>query len=95
MDLTKEQLNSVTEFAEAGMNVDEIAIILDVDRKEFIKQVTNINSDIYKAYQKGLLMVKYRIQKSIIKMAERGSNPAQIQAQKLIQDAELKFSVRD
>lgn len=90
INLTKENLESIRELASCAMSIKEVAIILGVDEKEFKLLATDPTTEIYKAYKAGELETKAKINKAIVKMAERGSNPAQIMAKKLLEHTNIE-----
>lgn len=64
-----------------------------IENEHDIQVITGFDKnsqDFNNAYQKGLIMTKAKIQKSIITLAENGSAPAQAMADKLIRQAENK-----
>lgn len=53
MNFSVEILNKIEEFANLLALPNDIAMILEVDPREFIDELKNINSPVYKAFYKG------------------------------------------
>ncbi len=77
MEYTGEQLGRIEELAGAFMTVDEIALLVQIERKTFRYEVLKPGTPINEAYQRGKLISKEAIQKNIVKMAQMGSPQAQ------------------
>jgi hypothetical protein len=89
MTNTPENLKMLEECGKSMMTIKEAAMILQVEYEQLKGAVKNKKTPESQAYHRGMLLTKMNIQKSILKMAERGSNPAQIQALKMMQDLEI------
>lgn len=79
--LSEQEKKTVQEFAEMALSALEIQTITGLDRN---------SEDFRKAFQTGILLVKAKVHKSIITLAENGSAPAQAMADKLILSAQNK-----
>jgi hypothetical protein len=84
MQLTIEQLESITEMGTAAMTPKQVAYALGFKIAEFIDEIKNDESPINAAYFKGLYSNEFQVRKSIMQLARNGSSPAQAQALKLI-----------
>jgi hypothetical protein len=84
MHLSGEQLNQVTEMAYRCFAPFLIAINLEVDEVEFIEQIY-IEGSIRKAYYAGLIRQQTELREALIKAAHNGSNPAQEQLLKMME----------
>lgn len=89
MELTKEQLNEVTEWAMALFSPKEIALIMELDELAFAQAIAAKQGDIYKHYMKGRLISEGKIKKAVINLAESGSSPAQTLALKMIEEIKI------
>lgn len=89
MGLTDEQLQSIESFAAGLMSVDEIAIILELDRDNLKYEINTDDSPGYKAHQRGYLMTKFKVNQKIIDLANSGSSPAQTMAMRLLQEKQI------
>jgi len=68
-------LDLITEYAGMLMLPNDIADILEIDRKEFISELNDSDSEVRKAFYKGYLKTELRIrQKSIGKHNEDDDN---------------------
>jgi hypothetical protein len=88
MKLNDEQLRVLEEYAGAFFSIHQCAIIMGVDPYDLDKAVKDETSDAHKAYYKGYLLSQFKVRKEIIKMAERGSSPAQTLVKKLIEESD-------
>ena len=61
------QLTEVEKFAALFFSYKEISILIDVDYKCFKEEVTDVNSPVYRAYQRGKLLSESEIREQIIK----------------------------
>lgn len=89
MDLTAEQLEKVEEYAGLLFSPEEIAIVLEIDAIQFNQLVKDNTHIAFKKYQRGLLLAKAKINKSIMLHAEQGSNTAQELAMKQLNKLEM------
>lgn len=91
MELTEEQLKEIQSFAEAFMDPDTIAMILQIDREEFRKEIRTENSPAYIAFMTGMLKTEAAIRKATITFAKQGSTPALTAAIKFRDELKLKL----
>jgi len=70
-------------------NLQEIALILELDFQELQEAITDPDSDLFKAFKKGRLEREAEIRGSIFNLAKNGSSPAQLSAIKLIENAKM------
>jgi hypothetical protein len=89
MELTKEELAEVEEFAGLFYDLRSVAIILDKDIAEFRSEYLK-ETELYRAYQRGVLKTESEVRKSIINLAKAGSSPAQNLAKGYIDDLKLQ-----
>lgn len=89
MELTTEQLEKVEELAGLLFSPKDIAIYLEVDHIELTSLILDSVSPAHKKYQRGLLLAKAKINKSIMLHAEQGSNTAQELAMKQLNKLEM------
>lgn len=82
--LSDEQLKELLLFAESMLDIHEIALIIDVPDTELKEHIRIDGSKANKAFNKGRLIAKAAINKSIIDCAKQGSHPAHSMAQKMI-----------
>jgi len=85
MYLTPEQLSQVEEMAYRCFEPFMIAINLELDEIEFIGQIFIEGTDIRKAYYKGLIRQQMELREALIIAARNGSNPAQEQLMKIME----------
>lgn len=68
----------------------EIAVILEIDEKAFIRELAEEReSPLSRAFLRGRLKKEAEVRKSIFDLARNGSSPAQASAVKLIENAKL------
>jgi hypothetical protein len=73
MKLTEEQLNAIEELAGFFMQPTEIAIIIEVDEFEFLEELKNKDSFVYKNFHKGILKSVVKLRKTQLDFALKGS----------------------
>ncbi len=79
--LTPEQLATAQEFGELLFTESEILEIMELDKP---------TPEFKRAIRKGALLSEAKIRKSILKLAQDGSSPAQTVSQKLIDNLKRK-----
>lgn len=89
MQLDKEKLKEVEEWAGLLFSPKEIAIVLEIDVVKFCAEFENEGGELYKAVMRGKLRTEGEIRKSILSLAKDGSASAQEQAMKLIEKYNL------
>jgi hypothetical protein len=77
MYLTGEQRKAIEEFAYRLLPPGVIAIALECDPDDFLEEINRQGSDAHKAYWTGCLRQMDEIHAGVIKAAKNGSNPAQ------------------
>jgi len=77
MNLTEEQIKSITDMAELFYSPEEIAINIEVDPDELRILIQAKEGSVYDAYMQGWLTGDIALRRSIARAAENGSNPAQ------------------
>lgn len=90
MELSKEQLSEVTEFARLMMQPREIAAILQVDEDLFVELCEDTGSEIHQAFMAGHMSTIAENNKRIVTLAKQGSSPAQNLLKKMELDQKLE-----
>lgn len=88
MNLSKEQLKELRDMGELLLPVNIIAANLEVSELELRLELKDSNSSAYKAFMEGVGKQYANLHESILRSANNGSNPAQIEALKFL--AQLK-----
>ena len=93
MNLTEEQLESVRQAGEWLIPPTLVAINLEVDEMDFLVDIRTPGTPIHRAYYAGYLNQLTETRVAIIKAARNGSNPAQMEVLKFIQEVnqQLKY----
>lgn len=93
MNLNEEQLEVVRKAGTLLLPPSLVAINLEVDELDFLNEVRTRQSPIHKAYYSGYLEQLSETRAAIIKSARNGSNPAQLEVLKFIQEItrQLKY----
>lgn len=86
MNLTKAQLQEITEMAAAFMSPEEVELIMQLPGLSDL--VKNPETAEYRAYMAGYLESKFKVRKNLVEMAKNGSSPAQTACENLIKDHE-------
>jgi len=92
MKITPEILKQIQEYAAILMSPREIAILLDLDIENFVAELKNPHSPIYKTFQKEVLKRKATIKKKVLTLAEMGSPQAQTLAYQYLTDLEVSHA---
>jgi hypothetical protein len=85
MYLNPEQLSQVEEMAYRCFAPFLIAINLELDETGFVEQIFIEGTNIRKSYYRGLIRQQQELRDSLIKAAHNGSNPAQEQLMKIME----------
>lgn len=88
---SNEQIDQVKELASVFFTPKEIAVILEFDELEFVRDCQDESSMIGKAFLGGKLQSELKIRKSIIQLANSGSSPAQAMSLDIIKQSNLKM----
>lgn len=91
MNLTEEQLESVRQSGELLIPPTLVAINLEVDEMDFLVDIRTPGTPIHRAYYTGYLNQLTETRAAIIKAARNGSNPAQMEVLKFIQELNLQL----
>ncbi len=86
MYLKNEELNQIEEFGELLMLPNDIAEIMEIEKRDFISELNDTGSSVKKAYFSGTLKTEVKIRKKAI-WKEEGSE--------FINVDEVSFSVKD
>lgn len=86
MNLTTEQLKAVEDLAYRLIAPDMVAINIGVDEIDFIHAIRTPGTDVRNAYFRGYLQQTIEVREGIIKTAKNGSNPAQVELLKFLND---------
>lgn len=89
MNNDNEIMPKIQELAGLFLSIDEIVILLDLDRKEFISQIKQKKGAMYHSWLLGKTLSKKEIHENIIKMAKKGSPAAEDTANKMLANMEL------
>ena len=76
MNLTREELDLVQNYAERGMNPEDIALLMHLPEQEFCDLVSNKFSDASKSYRRGRVLTMLAINTREIEYASKGSPQA-------------------
>ena len=71
------------------LTIDEIVILLDIDKNLLVKQIKEKRGDLYTAWFLGKTLSKKEIHENIVKMAKKGSPAAEETASKMLVNMEL------
>lgn len=86
MNLTTEQLDNITDLAYRLVPPGLISINLEVDELDFIEAIRTPGTNIRNAFYKGYIRQMIETREAIIKTAQNGSNPAQTELLKFMQE---------
>ena len=76
--------------------IDLIAINLGIENTAFMAEMQDPEFSIYKAYYKGILRQKMELHQSIVQASKNGSNPAQEQIIRMLENitGQLRYGLR-
>jgi len=81
--MEKEILNKITQLGTLSYDIDRIVFLInDIDEDTLRKEFYNKDSDIYRAYKKGVLLAEFNIDKKLLELAQNGD----IKAIQLLED---------
>lgn len=84
MSFNEEQLKEIEEMAYLLISPALIAVNFEMPEYEMRQYLKDEDSQVHKAFYKGLLRQKMALHRSIIKAAANGSNPAQEQIKNMV-----------
>ena len=93
MNLDEVQLETICKAGTLLIPPSLVAINLEVDELDFMNEIRNRQSPVHKAYYSGYLEQLSETRAAIIKSARNGSNPAQLEVLKFIEEItrQLKY----
>lgn len=94
MEISSEKSLEITEAAKRGFAPSDIAIMIEIPKAAFKKEMQKEDSPIWTAYMKGLLQGEFDLWKEIERLALLGSSPAQTLMQKRFEDVRMKLIER-
>lgn len=86
--MNQDTLDEIKELAQRCIHPRLIAIAVGMDETLFRIELEDPHSEIHKYYYDGFLQAKIQLHESIIKSAGNGSNPAQQELKKYIEQSE-------
>lgn len=86
MNLTQEQLERVRELSELTITPRLIANVIEVDEMDFLDEINTEGTAARRAFLTGMANQMCSTRAAIIKAAQNGSNPAQSELLKFLQD---------
>jgi predicted DNA-binding protein YlxM (UPF0122 family) len=84
MILSEDQLLLLEQYAAVFFSYKEIALLLEINIDDFMEEVENENSVLFKKCEMARLKSEFDLRTEIVKMAKMGSPAAQTEALKLI-----------
>ncbi len=88
MNLRKEQIEAIEDFAYNLIPIPIIAVMIEVDELGLREAIGEYDSEARRAYYKGYGRMLMETRKSIIRSAQNGSNPAQMELLQFIREFE-------
>jgi hypothetical protein len=89
MNLSEQQLEEVYKNAELFLSPEEIAVLLDLDVKWVIREVSSKKGPLYLNYMRGKTASKKAIRENVVKMARHGSPQAEELAEKYMAEQKI------
>lgn len=88
MNLSKEQLDALQDFAYNLIPVSVMAIMMEVDELDLRAAIDTVGTPERNAYYRGYGRMLLELRKSIIRSAQNGSNPAQTELLQFLREFE-------
>lgn len=88
MSLTKQQIDALEDFAYNLIPIYIIAAMMEVDELELRETIEDYSSEARRAFYKGYGRMLLETRKGIIRSAQNGSNPAQVELLQFIREFE-------
>ena len=85
MNLTTEQHKAIEDMAYQLITPNLVAINLEVDEWDFVHEVRTPGTPCHQSYYKGMVRQMLDTRQAIIRAAHNGSNPAQAELLKFLQ----------
>ena len=73
MNLSKEQLQELTDYGYVQFSAQKIAVIMELDFDELEREILFANTPAHRAYYAGRYKADYEVRTSIFDFAKRGS----------------------
>ena len=86
MNFTTEQLKAIEDLAYRMITPELIALNIEAESYDFIEEIKDKSTDAPKAFYKGYISHPIETREYIIKSAQKGSNPAQMEMLKFINE---------
>lgn len=84
-----DHLSKIEEYAALFLLPEEIAILVNINFKDFTRELKNKTSPIYLAYMRGKIKTKLELRKNTLLMARNGSPQAELMASKFMREQSL------
>lgn len=88
MNLTTEQLKAIEDMGDLLLPISLVAANVECSELELRLEFQDRESEAYRAYMRGVGMRQMKLHQAILRSADNGSNPAQVEALKFL--AQLK-----
>jgi hypothetical protein len=82
-------LEQIEHYAGLFLTKREIAVLLNINPKEFLEHLEDENTPVYLAYLRGKTLAKQEIREKVVTLARQGSPQAQTLAEQYIQQQEI------
>lgn len=86
--MSKEQLEALEDFAYNLIPISVMAIMMEVDELDLRAAIDMVGSPERNAYYRGYGRMLLELRKSIIRSAQNGSNPAQVELLQFLREFE-------
>lgn len=73
LKLSQDEYEDIEKYSACGYTPEQIALVLDVDAQEFMRQLQDPNSLVYHHYHKGPLETNFKISDKLRENAESGN----------------------
>lgn len=90
INLTAEQAAELQDLAELpGQSIKDMCTVMQLNVDEFLNDMADTGSDVYKAIQTGRAITRIAFEKKVVQLANQGSGPAQTLVHKLMKQSRV------
>lgn len=93
MNLTTEQLKAIEDMGDLLLPISLVAANVECSELELRLEFQDQESAAYRAYMKGVGQRQVKLHQAILRSADNGSNPAQVEALKFLAQLKNDFAL--
>lgn len=90
LSLDEKKLKSLEKFASVFLSLEELEVLMQLPPDTLVTELTDEQSPVSKAINRGRLQRKAKLRAAILLSAEQGSSPAQTLAMQMLKEMDSK-----